>query len=474
MAEDRDPPALTPANANRWYVLMTLYGEQTGEEIDRELHERNRAAWNAWSGQGMGDEEREAAAKSSYVPVAELAAWPEMKSEVEQRHKAEMLLRNGEDFVYPGLPSVNAPLNLQRLRFDHAVAMWSMVVATNAYFGNATFTKALWFTYATFSNAAHFNAATISGDATFIGAFFSKTAEFPGAKFCGEVDFSSATFKGDALFICTAFGGTARFTKAIFHGHTKFVHARVGGDAFFRSATFKGHFWCKSVAFSGSVHFNHAIFAAAGQDKVVQITDCQFLNPASFRDANFHSLYPDFSGTILHEKTTFTADDTHWPKTVSDPLAAIASCAVIRHNLGKQGLPEAEHFFYRREMAFGKEIGGFWDKLPFRLYDWLSEYGHSIERPFWWLIWLWLVPGLVFAAKGVTGVALADLGVLGRGLALSFADMFSFLGLQRAFFEADLGGMGWALQVLAGFQTVMGFVFLFLLGLGLRIRFRLR
>ena len=53
-----DPVALTPANENPWYVLMTLYGEQTGEWIDWKLHEKNRAAWNAWACQTMSDEEQ--------------------------------------------------------------------------------------------------------------------------------------------------------------------------------------------------------------------------------------------------------------------------------------------------------------------------------------------------------------------------------------------------------------------------------
>ncbi|SLN47087.1 hypothetical protein ROA7450_02326 [Roseovarius albus] len=38
---------LKPANENRWYVLMTLYGEQDGDEIDWALHEKNVAAWNS-------------------------------------------------------------------------------------------------------------------------------------------------------------------------------------------------------------------------------------------------------------------------------------------------------------------------------------------------------------------------------------------------------------------------------------------
>ncbi|WP_106743637.1 hypothetical protein [Yoonia maritima] len=40
IANPKDP------NQNPWYILMTLHGEQMGETIDWELHEKNRTSWN--------------------------------------------------------------------------------------------------------------------------------------------------------------------------------------------------------------------------------------------------------------------------------------------------------------------------------------------------------------------------------------------------------------------------------------------
>uniref|UniRef100_UPI004047A12F hypothetical protein n=1 Tax=Yoonia sp. TaxID=2212373 RepID=UPI004047A12F len=37
---------LPDANTNPWYVLMTLYGEQEGEEVDVEVFKENRNVWN--------------------------------------------------------------------------------------------------------------------------------------------------------------------------------------------------------------------------------------------------------------------------------------------------------------------------------------------------------------------------------------------------------------------------------------------
>ena len=41
-----DDPKLTPANENPWYVLMTIWGEQDGDQIDWDLHEKNKDTWN--------------------------------------------------------------------------------------------------------------------------------------------------------------------------------------------------------------------------------------------------------------------------------------------------------------------------------------------------------------------------------------------------------------------------------------------
>jgi len=82
------------ANKNPWYILMTLYGEQEGEEIDWALHEENRRAWNAWSGQALSAEEREGAAKSSKIEVTELEAWEDLSEDIKTRFKAEYQRRN--------------------------------------------------------------------------------------------------------------------------------------------------------------------------------------------------------------------------------------------------------------------------------------------------------------------------------------------------------------------------------------------
>ena len=94
-------PKRTPANQNPWYVLMTLYGEQTGEMVDTVLHAKNRDAWNAWAGFLLPEAVREdCVARGKFLP--ELDAWHDRGAEIRTLHKAEMLRRNGADFSYPG------------------------------------------------------------------------------------------------------------------------------------------------------------------------------------------------------------------------------------------------------------------------------------------------------------------------------------------------------------------------------------
>ncbi|WOI34882.1 hypothetical protein R1T40_09200 [Tritonibacter scottomollicae] len=206
--------------------------------------------------------------------------------------------------------------------------------------------------------------------------------------------------------------------------------------------------------------------------------------------------YPDFSGAVLHDKTSFTArmlptsdkisededleGQTYWPeKTKQDPVSARESCATIRHVLTQQGLPEDAHFFFRREMRFaGMASAGrsFTERLPYLLYGWLSDFGYSIQRPLIGLLGLWFlgmaVLWAVFSFPGAASVLTQS--DLGTAAALSFSNLFPLFGFGRVFLGDVLTELPRWAQVLCGLQTVFSLPLLFFLGLGLRQRFRLR
>jgi hypothetical protein len=255
-----------------------------------------------------------------------------------------------------------------------------------------------------------------------------------------------------------------------------FNSSRFNGDVRFGFATFRDTVEFSSAVFSNFSYFNDVKFGSLEKIKSVLIVHCQFEKPTTFYNATFYSTYPDFYGTILHDKTTFTDSPENWPqRKQSYPAQAKASCAVIRHNLGKQGLPEAEHFFFRREMGFAGQIGGLWQKLPYRVFGAVSDYGYSIERPLLWLGGLWVLGAFVFLMSFRSCYCVGDLQNAPLAASLSFSNIFNFFGFQRSYIAPEIiKGLGGWLHLFSAGQTIFGFTLLFFLGLGLRTRFRLR
>jgi hypothetical protein len=468
------PTHLTPANQNPWYVLMTLYGEQNAEHVDWDLYKKNRAAWNAWACQAMEDADR---AKWDRVDQPDWRGWDIEAGQVMADHKAAMMARNGAEFTYPGFPDPSAMIELSRLAFACNVAAQGMLFPGDTSFESATFSGAAFFGGATFGGGAGFFNATFGGKASFDRATFNEAAGFGDATFSGAARFTDATFGGAALFDRGTFSGEAWFDNATFSGEAWFDSATFKGPAWFDSATFGEEAWFSEATFSGPAVFSRAKFGLPGKMQSVTFANCHFAKPTTFHHATFHASYPDFTGAMLHDKTDFSFGADNWPKdSKGNAEAAKASCATIRHNLGKQGLPEAEHFFFRREMEFAGQIGGWWQRLPYRAFGTLSDYGHSIARPALWLVALWAVVGTVIHALLQWQVAWVPHPYHPfQAYALSAANLVSFLGFQRAYFPADF--MDWlpaSVRVLSALETISGVLLLFFLGLGLRTTFRLR
>ncbi len=130
-------------------------------------------------------------------------------------------------------------------------------------------------------------------------------------------------------------------------------------------------------------------------------------------------------------------------------------------------------------MKCKEALAGRFEKVLFILYRKFADSGISVKRPAAALAGLWGLGAAMFA-----GYFLAPMGhhvpdyVAASpgwsGIGLSFANVFAFLGLSRAFFAEVLVALPISLKYFAGLQTVLGAVFFFLLALGLRNRFRLK
>ena len=283
------PPQLTPANQNPWYVLATLYGEQEGEEIDRDLHDRNRVVWNAWSFHKSGIEEVEGAAPEGF-PVEELAAWHTMEQKVTLLHEKEWRRRNGADVPYPGLPDVAKNVDFEWIAFSNTVVMASFI----------------------FRSAVIFNDSLFGGDAHFDQANFFSVASFKNAVFSKRARFAVADFGGLSAFAGAAFFGGAWFSGATFTETTWFMKSKFFSIAVFDSATF-----------NRQAFFNEANFGKVAGQQCVFFNDCQFDMSLNFRNAQFRARYPVFSGAITAERNVFTAKPENWPSaTKQDPEQA--------------------------------------------------------------------------------------------------------------------------------------------------------
>jgi len=360
MAELRD------ANSNPWYVLMTLYGEQEGEWVDEELHAQNRAVWNAWSCQGLDDDVAAEVAKLARVDVAETRGWAEMAAKAKRRHRAEMTKRNKEsDFIYPGFLEATAEVKLWNLNFQRVVDLSSFIFLKDAVFINSNFKKETSFKNAVFVEEGVFESCKFKGPLIFFNSHFLKGANFWDAEFSTGFTFIHSRVMGDARFYDAVFTREATFIRSTFNGYVTFQGAKFGLDDGEHLPD-----WDEVDPISGQSY------------RQVDFSDCVFERPTSFRDAHFSAAYPILEGTILHANTDFSSAKENWPqRPKADPAQARESCAKIRHALAKQGLPDEEHFFFRRKMGFAAQIGGFWQRLPYRLFGLVSNFGESIARP---------------------------------------------------------------------------------------------
>ena len=350
-------------------------------------------------------------------------------------------------------------------RFSHFADFRDVTAFAGADFAGAEFKLRADFRKSFWGGHANFNEAKFLNIAIFENASFQDISTFAKVNFDKFVDFSGATFLKDVVF------GSASFT-----GNTNFANAK-----FTQSANFQ------STEFGGSTKFKEAQFGKLDSDEisVPDFTEASFAKVVSFRGAEFVSHYPVLEGTQFREGVVLSAKAAFWPVAgkgatdldESETELAKESCAALRHALAKQGMPEEEHFFFRREMRFAAQIGGLWQRLPYQVFGAVSDFGQSIWRPAVGLLALWAIGALLYTVSYAWGAF--DDGQQPReilfGFGLSFANIFKFLGLQRSYFDVDFTqSLNPWLQVMGGVQTVVGFLLLFFLGLGLRTRFRMR
>ena len=251
---------------------------------------------------------------------------------------------------------------------------------------------------------ADFAGCYLRGVSNFSFAQFDGRLNLKDCKFLGGVNFSHSKFLGEVHGRYFWARGEFGFKNVVVQENLDLSESRFSGEISFKDSVFKKSINFRDTRFEGAVDFSYVIFedfsffsgAVFGTRlsktvRPINFTGAAFKKPSNFIAARFGSAYPNWQGTVIHENSSFSCDGTNWPlKGVEDVFVAKESCATIRHLLAKKGLPEDEHFFFRREMQFARQIGSFWQRLPYHLFGIFSEYGYSIKRPLWWLFGLWV------------------------------------------------------------------------------------
>ena len=153
---------------------------------------------------------------------------------------------------------------------------------------------------------------------------------------------------------------------------------------------------------------------------------------------------------------------------------------------------DEEQFFHRQEMRCKTVLAKWYHKPFYWLYALLSDYGNSVWRPLFWMVFvmlsgalfmLWWQGAFTFLPKEASGFDWM-LGLMGEddpwvkpreATGWSISNTLPFLGFGKLYYGGEFAAnLAWPLKVVGGVQTVAGFILLFFFGLGLRNRFRLR
>ena len=345
--------------------------------------------------------------------------------------------------------------------------------SNDANFANTIFCEKANFNNTTFSEPPHFNNAIFSKDVIFDMAKFSRQAFFPSTLFSSNVYFQGATFYKTALFEEVTFSRDVYFIGAKFFGPAEFILATFSGKTIFANAEFR---------------------------EVPDFDQVKITGHTNFNQTKFKIYAPRFHGAILYPDIIW--DFATWPEDANNKIswAKIKKVIFDMPELKKLiyvwlGVKKAknrpairynqnayetlachmensdkyydQHFFFRKEMRCRRSLAKPLAKCFYWFYESLADYGYGIERAL--LGWfLHIFVGMILIAAATKNNLCS--------LPVSFANAHSFLFFNKGpvsgcyeLFEGNL-----LFNIIWGFQTIFGVIFLFLVLLTLRIRFRLK
>ncbi|MDG1827143.1 MAG: pentapeptide repeat-containing protein [Henriciella sp.] len=312
---------------------------------------------------------------------------------------------------------------------------------------NAAFSGGAYFQSAAFSGYADFESAAFSGDADFESAIFVGVAIFSGQGNSVKSDAVSARLMPDPVQ-----QGVQKFEQPeaiMWTARRSFPFANFREAIFLEPARFDNRDFHSKADFDETSFFKHAAFHGSDLHRGVVFRDTHFsasLNPekgfagsqslwAKLRKRKNVQLLPESALRRLHEvfvRRCEVADEV--APAFNDWAQAFEAMrrwkAAIFAGVAKDGAKakldrlkyfgasedsfrtlkqimedrrdrmEEARFFKLELLARRQRRGGWWAKLPSRIYGGLSDFGSSMVRPFLWLVVSVLLFAFLYAAMG--------------------------------------------------------------------------
>jgi hypothetical protein len=343
-------------------------------------------------------------------------------------------------------------------------------VGKNISFKKCIFKGKLSLSEAKFFGQTNFTNVKCENDAKFHKSFFHDFADFNNTNFGDYVGFKSCEFLQRANFRKCKFVGFSDYQSSIFHNRAQFEQSEFQSSAVFKNTKFKEVATFGNTTFYESVDMSYCHF-----ESISYFQNAKFNGLTKFVSCNFSFLPPDFRGATLHEATEW--HESNWPSTWKNRRQSqqqVYAYERLKQEMERLKKHEDEQFFYTEELRTRRAIvsptNGYW-WLNF-LYEKLSGYGQSVSRPLLAQLVILLLGDMIFeSTNSFKGAPLEPQ----RAIALSFANVFSFLPIRKEVFgEQFLKDLSPLAHLTSTVQMIVSLILFFLIGLALRNRFRMK
>lgn len=415
-----------PEGSPFWFLLNLAHHIEKFYVPDDPAKTRSnsRRIWNSLIAEELDEEEVDSILENTSLPFSDFV--PLSDSDFE-------LVVNALDEAGVELPILLSEVTFRRTKFQEKLDL-SGYLFVNICFAECTFE-------AGFSLDGCVVLDTISAQ----NGEHHLDLEIHGTNVYGSTDFSNSHFYSEARF-SDGFYFSFSVEKCTFESEASFRGMEIDGDAHFTGAT-----------------FNHS---------------------TSFKGTSFNHQVPRFFGATIHEDTNFA--DVSWPKIsqshqdqAESARDAVRAYECLKRIAGDQRKFRLEHMFLQLEMKSQERAEGPVQSIPSRLFRYLSDYGWSYTRPVVALSIAWSAAGVFFASstcESSENGALQDLSCWLEAFAISFANLFAFLGISRTLLSEELRKLNEVFggEAVAGLQMVVGPILIFFVLLAFRNRFRMK